>query len=120
MEKVIMYFIWLILSSCSSILTIICLNIQTNPYIKNSDIFTKLMATEIAVTIMWSLGIPTQRFAYLLFTPVQIALTNQLNGFLMQLLVNAYWFNLITPIDDYVAMTLILIGITISKTEILN
>jgi len=120
MKKFLLYFIWVILSSFSSLLSIILLNIQTIPYVKNLNLFNKLMVTEILVTIMWGTGIPILRFGYLVLNPVQLNIAGQLTGFIVQLLVTAYWFNLVTPIDDYIAIALIMLGLIVSKTNFLN
>ena len=78
----------------------------------------KILSSEFWATIEWMFVVPANRLGNLFLNPAQISLSSYIFDFMAQLWSNAFWLNLPTPIDDYVGMVTIFIGMAVSKLRL--
>ncbi len=118
MEGLALVSVWLILNILVGLTMDLALFTQTTPDMKNEKMFGKILSSEFWATIEWMFVIPANRLGNKFLNPAQISLTSYIFDFLAQLWSNIFWLNLPTPLDDYVGMVLIFVGMAISKLRL--
>ncbi len=111
---------WLFLNVMIGLTMDFALFTQTTPDMANASIFAKILSSEFWASIEWMFVIPGNRIGNLFLNPAQISLSSYVFDFLAQLWSNAYWLKLPTTIDDYTGMGIIMLGMVVSKLQLLG
>jgi uncharacterized protein (DUF486 family) len=75
----------------------------------------KILDAQFWATFQWLFVIPAHRVGFLFLTVPQLALSSYVFNFLGRIVSNAFWLKLPTTPDDYLGMSLVLVGMYISK-----
>jgi uncharacterized protein (DUF486 family) len=110
--------LWLVLVILGNICAQIALFSQTLPFMENKSYFSKLLSNEFWASLQWAFALPSFRLGSKYFTVPQLFLAGYLIGFIIQLLSNAFWLKVKTPIDDYFTMVIMMLALYISKYSI--
>jgi uncharacterized protein (DUF486 family) len=111
---------WLFLNIMIGLTMDFALFTQTTPDMKNSSIFAKILSSEFWASIEWLFVIPANRIGNQFLNPAQLSLSSYVFDFLAQLWSNSYWLKLPTTIDDYSGMVIIILGMVVSKLQLLG
>jgi uncharacterized protein (DUF486 family) len=112
--------IWLILNILIGLTMDFALFTQTLPELKHQHILLKILTSEFWATIEWMFVIPANRIGNRFLNPAQLSLSSYVFDFLAQLWSNVFWLKIPIPLDDYIGMILIFIGMIISKLKMLG
>ena len=115
MNIVLTILFWLFLNIMIGLTMDFALFTQTTDGMKNEGIPFKILTSEFWATIEWMFVIPANRIGNTFISAAQISLSSYVFDFLSQLWSNSFWLNLVTTIDDYTGMFLILFGMYVSK-----
>jgi len=111
---------WVLLNILVVITVMLAMFLQTTFKGEDATIYNKLITSEFWATAEWLFVVPMQRLGYTFLNPAQMALSSYVFQFLGQLFSNQFWLNIVTTIDDYVGMILILFGMAVSKFVLLG
>ena len=109
------FLLWLFLNIMIGLTMDFALFTQTTPALKDAGILAKILSSEFWASVEWMFVIPANRIGNTFISAAQISLSSYVFDFLAQLWSNAFWLNLVTTIDDYTGMFLILFGMYASK-----
>jgi len=109
---------WIILNVLIGLTMDFALFTQTTDGMRLQPIFIKILSSEFWATIEWMFVIPANRIGYLFLNPAQLSLSSYIFNFMAQIWSNIYWLHLPTPIDDYVGMVIIFLGMVVSKLQL--
>lgn len=109
------FLLWLFLNIMVGLTMDFALFTQTTPAMKDANILSKILSSEFWASIEWMFVIPANRIGNTFISAAQISLSSYVFDFLSQLWSNSFWLNLVTTIDDYTGMFLILFGMYVSK-----
>jgi uncharacterized protein (DUF486 family) len=112
------FLIWLLLIIAANITNELALFLQTTPFMKDSSIYEKLLASEFWATINWIFVIPFQKIGITFLNPLQLGMSNYVSGFLAQIISDKFWLKVPTTIDDYCAMLFILAAVICAKVRL--
>ena len=118
MKGVMLVVTWFILNVLIGFTMDFALFTQTTSSMRLQSIFTKILSSEFWATIEWMFVIPANRLGYLFLNPAQLSLSSYIFDFMAQLWSNIFWLHLPTPIDDYVGMVIIFLGMAVSKLQL--
>jgi uncharacterized protein (DUF486 family) len=96
----------------------LALFMQTTDAFDDADMFEKIITSEFWATVQWAFVIPAQRLGILFFNPAQLAMSSYIFNFVSQIFSNAFWLKLPTTLDDYVGMSIILLGLYFAKFKV--
>lgn len=114
MNYILLILYWLFLNVMINITCQLAFFLQTT-LPPGASIYQKILTSEFWATMEWLFIIPSQRIGNTFLNPAQLAMSSYVFGFLAQLISNQFWLNIVTTIDDYVGMVLILLGMVLSK-----
>ena len=112
--------LWVLLNILVVVTVMLAMFLQTTFKGADATAYNKLLASEFWATMEWLFVVPMQRIGYTFLNPAQMALSSYVFQFLGQLFSNQFWLNIVTTIDDYVGMILILFGMAVSKFVLLG
>lgn len=96
----------------------IALFLQTTKFMENDTFIQKLISNEFWATIFWMIAIPAIRIGYSIMGPMLMNMSSYLFLFSMQIINNATWLNEPSTMDDYFAIIIVFIGMSISTYKI--
>jgi uncharacterized protein (DUF486 family) len=114
MNSVFTIIIWIIINLFLVAFMDLALFSQTTFKEKDTSIVHKLITSEFWATLEWILVIPSQRIGYTFLNPAQLDMSSYVFNIFGQIVSNNFWLNIPTLIDDYIGMSLILIGMYIT------
>jgi hypothetical protein len=94
----------------------IALFLQTTKFLSSASIYEKLISNQFWATVMWIIAIPSVRIGYELMGAILSSMVGIFFLFMGQLVTN-YILNIKSTIDDYLAIIVIIIGLTISNYQ---
>ena len=101
-------FIWTIMNLIVIAMMDLALFSQTTGSLKDASWHKKLLHTELWAIGQWLFIIPSERIGNRFLTAPQLGLTSFLFDFIGQIITNLFWLKIPIPIDDWVAMMIIL------------
>jgi uncharacterized protein (DUF486 family) len=114
------YLLIIILPIISAFLNMTATYTQTLPFMSDSTIIHKILTSESWSTLNAFVYIPYLRIANKYLNPAQLMLYGYLTSFVVILFTNKYIFISPTSYDDYIAMIIMFIAMTISGFKLFD
>jgi uncharacterized protein (DUF486 family) len=112
--------IWIFLNIWIVACMDLALFMQTTFKTGDATIYNKVLTSEFWATMEWLVLVPAQRLGNTFLNPAQLNLSSFVFDFLGQIVTNNFWLKIPTTIDDYSGMVLILVGMVVSKLQLLG
>ena len=96
----------------------IALFLQTTKFMENDSFLMKLISNEFWATLFWMFAIPAIRIGYSIMGPMLLNMSSYIMLFGMQIVNNYYWLDHPNTIDDYMAIVIVFIGMSISTYKV--
>ena len=109
---------WISLNLLLIIAFELALFMQTTLKGEDATFYNKLLTSEFWATVEWFFVIPAQRTGNTFLNPAQLNISSYIFNFIGQFVANKYWLKIPTTLDDYIAMVVILIGMSCSTFRV--
>lgn len=112
--------VWLLLNASIIVAMELALFVQTTSIEKDATLIKKILTAQFWATVEWIFVIPAHRIGNSFLSAPQLALFSYVFNYVGQVLSNRWWLKVPNTIDDYSAMAIILVAMTISKYHLIG